>query len=107
MKNCNLKLSKLSLWLLVFTFSTTGIKAQNRFTIQDCILYAFEHNPLIHVGIKDSSIAGVGVQRVKGLYLPRVGLASAGRKARNIMNPRGITFPAFTRFCYEDGACGV
>ena len=77
MKNCNLRLLHLSLWLLVFTFSTTGIIAQKRFTIQDCILYAFEHNPLVDVGIKDSSIAGLDVKRVKGSYLPRVGFASA------------------------------
>ena len=77
MKSCNLKLSRLSLWLLVFTFFTAGIKAQKAFTIADCINYAFEHNPLVHVGIKDSSIAVVGVQRVKGSYLPRAGFVSA------------------------------
>jgi len=77
MKSCNLKLLRLSLWLLVFTFFTAGIKAQKAFTITECINYAFEHNPLVHVAIKDTSIAVVGVQRVKGLYLPRANFASA------------------------------
>ena len=78
MKNCNLKLCKPGLWLLVFTmFNAAGIKAQKAFTIIDCINYAFEHNPLINVAITDTSIAEVGVQRTKGLYLPRAGFVSA------------------------------
>ena len=77
MKSCNLKLLRLSLWLLLFTFFASGIKAQKVFTIADCINYAFEHNSLVTVGLKDSSIASVGVQRVKGSYLPRANFTSA------------------------------
>ena len=78
MKNCNLKLCKPGLWLLFFTmFATTGVKAQKTFTITECVHYAFQHNPLINVAITDTSIAAVGVQRVKGLYLPRANFASA------------------------------
>ena len=61
----------------IYLFDTTGIKAQKTFTIAECINYAFEHNPLVNVAVKDTSIAAVGVQRVKGLYLPRVSFASA------------------------------
>jgi outer membrane protein len=78
MKNCNLKLVKLSLWLLVYIFiTTTKIKAQKTFTIVECINYAFEHNPLLNANSKDTSIAAIGVQRVKGSYLPRVNFVSA------------------------------
>jgi len=77
MKSCNLKLSRLSLWLLVFTFFTAGIKAQKAFTIADCINYAFEHNPLLNATAKDTSIANLGAKRVTGLYIPRVNFAAA------------------------------
>ena len=90
MKNCNPKLCKLGLWLLVFTmFDTTGIKAQKTFTIAECIFYAFQHNPLVNVGIADTSIAAVGVQRVKGLYLPRANFASAFQYFSNRIGSRG------------------
>jgi hypothetical protein len=54
----------------IFRFQYNGFKSTKNFTIADCIEYAFEHNPLISVGLTDSSIASVGIQRVKGLYLP-------------------------------------
>jgi hypothetical protein len=73
MNNRNRGLSKLSLWLLVFAFfDTTNINAQKKFTIADCIDYAFKNNPLVDVAIKDTSIGVIDVQRVKGSYLPRV-----------------------------------
>jgi outer membrane protein len=78
MKNCNLNLAKLSLWLLVCIFcNTTNIKAQKSFTLADCIHYAFEHNPLVNAAAKDTSVAALGVKRVTGSYLPRVNFASA------------------------------
>src|SRR5450631_2785303 len=64
----------LSLFFLVLTNS---LKAQKTFTITDCIQYAFGHNQLLNAASKDTSIAAIGVQRVKGSYLPRVNLASA------------------------------
>jgi outer membrane protein TolC len=54
-----------------------NVNAQKIFTITDCINYAFEHNPLLAAASKDTSIAGLGTQRVKGLYLPRVNFVSA------------------------------
>jgi outer membrane protein TolC len=50
---------------------------QKTFTVSDCINYAFSHNQLLNAASKDSLIAGIGVQRVKGYYLPRVNFASA------------------------------
>ena len=78
MKKCTLELSKISLWLLLFTLvETTGIKAQKALTLVECVNYAFGHNPLVSVALKDTSIAALDVQRVKGLYLPRANFVSA------------------------------
>lgn len=75
--NCNQKLATISLWLLVYIFFATNINAQKTFTINECIDYAFEHNPLFDAAIKDTSIAAIGTQRVTGLYIPRVNFLSA------------------------------
>lgn len=69
---------KFSGWLLLCClFGTTNLKAQKAFTLNDCVNYAFEHNPLLQVSVKDISIAGIGTQRVKGLYLPSLNFVSA------------------------------
>src|SRR4051794_3166374 len=75
MKVCIYKKAKLSLCVLLFF--ALNVSAQNKFTITDCINYAFEHNPLLIATAKDTSIAGLGTQRVKGSYLPRINFASA------------------------------
>jgi outer membrane protein len=62
---------------LLILVCVPGIKAQKKFTITDCINYAYEHNQLLNATAKDTSIAAIGVKRVKGNYLPRVNLASA------------------------------
>jgi outer membrane protein TolC len=77
MKSCKPNLVRISLWLVVCGFlHTTSAKAQKTFTILECVDYAFEHNPLLSAASKDTSIAEIGVQRVSGLYLPRVNFAS-------------------------------
>ena len=63
--------------VLLMLIHATGIQAQKVFTIADCIHYAYEHNQLLNAVSKDTSIAVIGVKRVKGQYLPRVNLASA------------------------------
>jgi len=78
MNGCNPNLVKISLWLFVWSFlHTTQLKAQKTFTILECVNYAFEHNSLLNAASKDTSIAEIGVQRVSGLYLPRINFASA------------------------------
>jgi outer membrane protein TolC len=78
MKNRKTKRMKLTTCLIGYLFlMTTGLRAQKTYTITDCIHYAFEHNQLLSAASKDTSIAAIGVKRVKGLYLPRVNLASA------------------------------
>src|SRR5947208_6309305 len=65
-------------WVLACTIlCTTHVNAQKKFTIADCINYAFANNPLLNATVKDTSIAGLGTQRVTGLYLPRVNFVSA------------------------------
>jgi outer membrane protein TolC len=76
--NCNQNLAKLSWWLFAYIFfNATNINAQKTFTIDECINYAFEHNPLFNAATKDTSIAALGFQRVTGSYLPRVNFVSA------------------------------
>jgi outer membrane protein TolC len=80
MKNCNRDLVKLRIWLLVLAsnlFTTTILKAQKTFTLDECINYAFQHNPLIISSGSDTSIAALGTKRVTGAYLPRVNFISA------------------------------
>ena len=77
MKICMCKKAKFSLCVLLCLVFMLNINAQKKFTITDCINYAFEHNPLLNATAKDTSIAGLGTQRVKGLYLPRANFISA------------------------------
>ncbi|WP_026966111.1 TolC family protein [Algoriphagus terrigena] len=57
--------------------SVAHSNAQREFTLAECIGYAFEHNPALNAIAKDTLIAGLGTQRVSGLYLPRANFASA------------------------------
>jgi len=78
MKNWNPRsLRVYILSVLILLVYRTSIQAQKIFTITDCIHYAYEHNQLLNATSKDTSIAAIGVKRVKGSYLPRVNLASA------------------------------
>jgi hypothetical protein len=36
-----------------------------------------KHNPILNAAVKDTSVAAIGVQRVTGLYLPRVNFVTA------------------------------
>jgi outer membrane protein len=78
MENWNHKRMKktVGFFFFILLFSA-GLKSQKTFTVSDCIRYAFEHNQLLNAASKDTSIAAIGVQRVKGSYLPRVNIASA------------------------------
>lgn len=66
------------LWMLVsFTFNGYPLLAQKTFTIEQCVKYAFENNPLLRASATDTSIAGIGIKRVGGQYLPRVNIGAA------------------------------
>jgi outer membrane protein len=78
MNICNLKLIRFGLWLILCVFlDTDQIDAQKTFSIDECINYAFQHNPLLSAATKDTAIATIGIQRVTGTYLPRVNFVSA------------------------------
>src|SRR6187431_2096317 len=78
MKYSRLKLAKYSLWLLFgILATTTNLKAQKTFTLDECLQYAFQNNQLVHAGSADTAIAELGTQRVSGTYLPRVNFAAA------------------------------
>ena len=78
MKNWSPDILKKGLWLVHFILlGAMATYAQKQFTVADCIQYAYEHNQLLSAASKDTSIAAIGVKRVKGSYLPRVDLASA------------------------------
>jgi outer membrane protein len=78
MKSCNLSPRKHSLWLLLTVMSVTvDCTAQKSFTINECVQYAFEHNPLVNVAAHEIMISDIDIQRTKGTFLPRVNFASA------------------------------
>ncbi|HUM47325.1 MAG TPA: TolC family protein, partial [Chitinophagales bacterium] len=66
------------LWMLVFfIFNGYPLFAQKTFTIEQCVKYAFENNPLLRASATDTSIAAIGIKRVGGQYLPRVNIGAA------------------------------
>lgn len=80
MKNCNPFPVKHSVRLLVLAsalFIAPKLEAQRAFTLDDCISYAFTHNPLLTSAAADTSIAALGTKRVTGTYLPRANFLSA------------------------------
>ena len=78
MRNCNLNLLKHRLCMLLSViFVTADCPAQKTFTVNECVDYAFLHNPLLHVESKDISISDIDIQRTKGVFLPRASFGSA------------------------------
>ncbi|HSB93531.1 MAG TPA: TolC family protein [Flavitalea sp.] len=63
--------------LLSVMFVTADCIAQKTFTVDECVDYAFRHNPLLHAASKEVSIADIDIQRAKGAYLPRASFVSA------------------------------
>jgi outer membrane protein len=52
------------------------LHAQRTFTVEQCVEYAFVNNPLVRAYGTERGIAEIGVERVKGLYLPRAGFGA-------------------------------
>jgi outer membrane protein TolC len=66
------------LWMpALFTFHYNLLLAQKTFTVEQCVKYAFENNPLLRASATDTSIAAIGIKRVGGQYLPRVNIGAA------------------------------
>jgi outer membrane protein len=77
-KNLSPDMFRRRVWVIhLLLLGALPAMAQKKFTINDCIQYAYEHNQLLNAASKDTSIAAIGVKRVEGSYLPRVNLASA------------------------------
>lgn len=73
-------LNSIRMGVFVFAWVTlcaANAQAQREFTIDDCVAYAFEHNPALNAVAKDTLIADLGKKRASGLYLPRANFASA------------------------------
>src|SRR5215218_3462878 len=78
MKYCNLSRRKHSLAIaLILLCISSAVQAQKTFTVDACIDYAFQHNPLVHIASKDIDIADIDIQRTRGLFLPRANFTSA------------------------------
>jgi len=51
--------------------------AQKTFSAEQCVQYAFTHNPLLQATSTDTSISDLDIKRVTGLYNPRVNFGAA------------------------------
>src|SRR6187551_2044830 len=61
----------------LFSFHYSLLLAQKTFTVEQCVKYAFENNPLLRASATDTSIAAIGIKRVGGQYLPQVSIGAA------------------------------
>src|SRR5436190_2119424 len=78
MKIRKLKHQKLNTFLLVLFLSGSQVLlAQKNFTVEECVQYAFDHNPLLKASATDTSISDLDIKRVTGLYLPRANFGAA------------------------------
>ena len=69
---------KLNTFLLVLFLSGFQVlQAQKSFTVEQCVQYAFDHNPLLKASATDTSISNLDIKRVTGLYLPRANFGAA------------------------------
>jgi len=69
---------KLNAYLVVlFLSGFQATQAQKNFTAEQCVQYAFDHNPLLQAQATDTAISNLDIKRVQGLYMPRVNLAAA------------------------------
>ncbi|TMI64634.1 MAG: TolC family protein [Bacteroidetes bacterium] len=69
---------KLNLFLVIlFLYGSQSIYAQKTFSAQQCVEYAFMHNPLLQASSTDTAISDLDIKRVTGLYLPRVNFGAA------------------------------
>lgn len=51
--------------------------SQKYFTVEDCIAYAFENNPVLQIVSADTSISDLDILRVRGSYIPRMDFTAA------------------------------
>ena len=65
-------------FLVIFFLSGSQLlHAQKTFSAEQCVQYAFDHNPLLQASSTDTAISDLDIKRVTGLYLPRANFGSA------------------------------
>ncbi|HEX6848705.1 MAG TPA: TolC family protein [Chitinophagaceae bacterium] len=68
----------LNLCLVIFFLSASHlVHAQKYFSAEQCVQYAFTHNPLLQASSTDTAIGDLDIKRVTGLYNPRVNFGTA------------------------------
>lgn len=73
-----LYLQKLNCYLVIlFLFGFQVLHAQKTFSAEQCVQYAFAHNPLLQASSTDTAISDLDIKRVTGLYNPRVNFGTA------------------------------
>jgi outer membrane protein len=66
-----------SFLVILFLSGTPAMHAQKTFSAEQCVQYAFTHNPLLQATSTDTSISDLDIKRVTGLYNPRVNFGAA------------------------------
>lgn len=73
-----LYLQKLNCYLVILFLSASHVlHAQKTFSAEQCVQYAFAHNPLLQASSTDTAISDLDIKRVTGLYNPRVNFGTA------------------------------
>ena len=85
--------------VLLFLYSSQVLHAQKFFSAEQCVQYAFAHNPLLNASVTDTAISNLDIKRVTGLYNPRVNFGTAFQyyiSKRNLLVEGGTTLAPST-----------
>ena len=63
--------------VILFLCGSQILHAQKSFSVEQCVQYAFVHNPLLQATSTDTAISDLDIKRVTGLYNPRANFATA------------------------------
>ena len=63
--------------VILFLCGSQILHAQKYFSAEQCVQYAFAHNPLLQASSTDTAISDLDIKRVTGLYNPRANFATA------------------------------
>ena len=91
---------KLNTYLVILFLSGSQVlDAQKTFSAEQCVQYAFVHNPLLQASSTDTAISDLDIKRVTGLYYPRVNFGTAFQyyiSKRNLLVEGGTTLAPAT-----------
>ena len=80
--------------VILFLSGSQVLDAQKTFSAEQCVQYAFAHNPLLQASSTDTAISDLDIKRVTGLYNPRVNFGTAFQyyiSKRNLLVEGGTT----------------